>query len=70
MLEIGGKLILWHIMKNYSSFGINDFIICCGYKGHIIKEYFKNYHLHNSNVTFNLITKIHETTQSHGMLLW
>ena len=65
MLEIGGKPILWHIMKNYSSFGINDFIICCGYKGHIIKEYFKNYHLHNSNVTFNLsnnTTKIHETT--------
>lgn len=64
MVEIGGKPILWHIMKNYSSFGINDFIICCGYKGQVIKEYFKNYYFHNSNVTFNLsknIIKVHET---------
>ena len=54
MIEIGGKPILWHIMKIYSFYGINDFIICCGYKGYLIKEYFSNYFLHNSDVTFNL----------------
>lgn len=54
MVEIGGRPILWHIMKIYSSYGINDFIICCGYKGYLIKEYFANYYLHNSDVTFNL----------------
>ncbi len=54
MIEIGGKPILWHIMKMYSRYGINDFIICCGYKGHIIKEYFSNYYLHQSDVTFHL----------------
>jgi len=54
MVEIGGKPILWHIMKIYSHFGINDFIICCGYKGYVIKEYFANYFLHMSDVTFNL----------------
>lgn len=53
MVEIGGKPILWHIMKIYSQQGFNDFIICCGYKGYVIKEYFANYHLHNSNVTFD-----------------
>jgi glucose-1-phosphate cytidylyltransferase len=52
MVEIGGKPILWHIMKIYSSHGLNDFIILCGYKGYIIKEYFANYFLHNSDVTF------------------
>ncbi len=52
MVEIGGKPILWHIMKIYSSHGINDFIICCGYKGYVIKEYFANYFLHQSDVTF------------------
>ena len=52
MVEIGGKPILWHIMKMYSSHGINDFVICCGYKGYIIKEYFANYFLHQSDVTF------------------
>ena len=52
MIEIGGKPILWHIMKMYSQHGINDFIICCGYKGYIIKEYFSNYYLHQSDVTF------------------
>lgn len=52
MVEIGGKPILWHIMKMYSSYGINDFIICCGYKGYVIKEYFANYFLHQSDVTF------------------
>lgn len=54
MVEIGGKPILWHIMKTYSHYGINDFIICCGYKSHFIKEYFANYHLHRSDVTFDL----------------
>ena len=52
MVEIGGKPILWHIMKMYSTHGINDFIICCGYKGYVIKEYFANYFLHQSDVTF------------------
>ena len=54
MVEIGGKPILWHIMKIYSHYGINDFIICCGYKGYVIKEYFANYFLHQSDVTFNV----------------
>jgi glucose-1-phosphate cytidylyltransferase len=54
MVEIGGKPILWHIMKTYSHYGINDFIICCGYKGYVIKEYFENYFLHQSDVTFNM----------------
>ena len=55
MIEIGGKPILWHLMKIYSSHGINDFIVCCGYKGYIIKEYFANYFLHMSDVTFDMI---------------
>jgi glucose-1-phosphate cytidylyltransferase len=54
MIEIGGKPILWHIMKIYSHYGINDFIICCGYKGYVIKEYFSNYFLHMSDVTFDM----------------
>lgn len=54
MIEIGGRPILWHIMKIYSAHGINDFIICCGYKGYIIKEYFANYFLHMSDVTFDI----------------
>jgi len=54
MIEIGGKPILWHIMKIYSAHGVNDFIICCGYKGYIIKEYFANYFLHMSDVTFDM----------------
>ena len=54
MVEIGGKPILWHIMKMYSHHGINDFIICCGYKGYVIKEYFANYFLHMSDVTFDM----------------
>ena len=54
MVEIGGKPILWHIMKTYSYYGINDFIICCGYKGYVIKEYFKNYFLHLSDITFEM----------------
>lgn len=54
MVEIGGRPILWHIMKMYSAHGINDFVICCGYKGYVIKEYFANYFLHMSDVTFNM----------------
>jgi|TARA_B110000438_G_scaffold303669_1_gene366374 glucose-1-phosphate cytidylyltransferase len=54
LVEVGGKPILWHIMKIYSHYGINDFIICCGYKGSYIKEYFQNYYLRNSDVEFNL----------------
>ena len=54
MIEIGGKPMLWHIMKSYSAFGINEFIICCGFKGYVIKEYFANYFLHMSDVTFDM----------------
>jgi glucose-1-phosphate cytidylyltransferase len=54
MVEVGGKPILWHILKIYSHFGINEFIICCGYKGYLIKEYFANYFLHTSDVTFHM----------------
>lgn len=53
MVEIGGRPILWHIMKIYSAYGFNDFVVCCGYKGYFIKEYFANYFLHNSDVTFD-----------------
>ena len=54
MVEIGGKPVLWHILKMYSHHGINDFVICCGYKGYMIKEYFANYFLHTSDVTFDM----------------
>jgi glucose-1-phosphate cytidylyltransferase len=54
MIEIGGKPILWHIMKIYSAHGVNDFVVCCGYKGYVIKEYFANYFLHMSDVTFDM----------------
>ena len=63
MVEIGGKPILWHIMKMYSAHGINDFVICCGYKGYVIKEYFANYFLHMSDVTFDMSNngfKVHD----------
>jgi glucose-1-phosphate cytidylyltransferase len=53
MIEIGNAPILWHIMKIYSHYGVNDFIICCGYKGYVIKEYFANYYLHRSDITFD-----------------
>lgn len=65
MIEIGGKPILWHIMKIYSHYGINDFIICCGYKGYVIKEYFANYFLHTSDITFDMSNndmKIHQSS--------
>src|SRR5579872_5513384 len=54
LIDIGGRPILWHIMKIYSHYGLNDFIICCGYKGYMIKEYFANYTLHMSDVTFDM----------------
>ncbi|MGE4125610.1 MAG: glucose-1-phosphate cytidylyltransferase [Pusillimonas sp.] len=63
MIEIGGKPILWHIMKSYSAHGVNDFVICCGYKGYLIKEYFANYFLHMSDVTFDMVhnrMEVHE----------
>ena len=54
MIEIGGQPILWHLLKIYSAHGITDFVICCGYKGYLIKEYFANYFLHMSDVTFDI----------------
>lgn len=62
MIEIGGKPILWHIMKTYSAHGVQDFVICCGYKGYLIKEYFANYFLHMSDVTFDMV---HNTMEVH-----
>jgi glucose-1-phosphate cytidylyltransferase len=69
MVEIAGKPILWHIMKIYSHYWINDFIICLGYKGTMIKEYFSNYFLYNSDVTFDMKNNnmvVHKCTQNHG----
>ena len=66
MIEIGGKPILWHILKTYSHHGINDFIICCGYKGYIIKEYFANYFLHMSDVTFDMSNNRMEVHQKNA----
>lgn len=63
MVEIGGKPILWHIMKIYAAHGVNDFVICCGYKGYLIKEYFANYFLHMSDVTFDMSTNSMEVHQ-------
>ncbi len=65
MVEIGGKPILWHIMKLYSVHGIYDFIICCGYKGYVIKEYFANYFLHMSDVTFDMANNHMQVHQKH-----
>ena len=62
MIEVGGRPILWHIMKQYSAHGVNDFIVCCGYKGYLIKEYFANYFLHMSDVTFDML---HNTMEVH-----
>jgi glucose-1-phosphate cytidylyltransferase len=64
MVEIGGRPMLWHILKIYSHHGINDFIICCGYKGYIVKEFFANYFLHTSDVTFNMQTNRMEVHNS------
>jgi len=66
MVEIGGKPILWHIMKMYSHSGVNDFIICCGYKGYLIKEYFANYFLHTSDITFDMHTNKMEVHQKRA----
>lgn len=66
MVEIGGRPILWHIMKLYSDFGINDFVICLGYKGYMIKEYFNNYFLHVSDVTFDIAKNRMEVHQHTG----
>jgi glucose-1-phosphate cytidylyltransferase len=63
MIEIGGKPILWHIMKLYSAHGVNDFVICCGYKGYVIKEYFANYFLHMSDITFDMANNRMEVHQ-------
>ena len=66
MVEIGGRPILWHIMKLYSHHGINDFVVCCGYKGYVIKEYFANYFLHMSDVTFDISTNSMEVHERHA----
>ena len=66
MVEIGGRPILWHILKIYSAHGINDFIICAGYKGYVIKEYFANYFLHMSDITFDMSSNTMEVHQKHA----
>lgn len=66
MVEIGGKPVLWHIMKTYSFHGVNEFIICCGYKGYLIKEYFANYFLHMSDVTFDMLNNKMEVHQNNS----
>lgn len=66
MIEVGGHPILWHIMKSYSAHGVNEFIICCGYKGYLIKEYFANYFLHMSDVTFDLQKNSMEVHEQHA----
>ena len=66
MIEIGGRPLLWHIMKIYSAHGIDDFVICCGYKGYLIKEYFANYVLHMSDVTFDMARNTMEVHQQHA----
>ncbi len=66
MVEIGGRPILWHIMKMYSAHGINEFVICCGYKGYLIKEYFANYFLHMSDVTFCMKSNRMEVHEQHA----
>ena len=65
MIEVGGKPILWHIMKLYSAHGVNDFVICCGHKGYVIKEYFANYFLHMSDVTFDMTRNAMEVHQRY-----
>lgn len=66
MIEIGGKPILWHILKMYSAHGVNEFVICCGYKGYVIKEYFANYFLHMSDVTFDMANNRMEVHHKHA----
>lgn len=66
MVDIGGKPILWHIMKLYAAHGVDEFVICCGYKGYVIKEYFANYFLHTSDVTFDMATNSMEVHEHHA----
>jgi glucose-1-phosphate cytidylyltransferase len=66
MVEVGGRPILWHLLKYYSSFGIDDFVICCGYRGYMIKEYFANYFLHMSDVTFDMARNRMEVHEQHA----
>src|SRR6201984_3655 len=66
MVEIGGKPVLWHIMKIYSAHGLNDFVICLGYKGYLIKEYFANYFLHMSDVTFDMSKNSMQVHHKHA----
>jgi len=66
MVEIGGKPILWHIMKIYSAHGVNDFVICCGYRGYVIKEYFANYFLHMSDVSFDMVNNQMQVHRKHA----
>ncbi|HET7233280.1 MAG TPA: glucose-1-phosphate cytidylyltransferase [Longimicrobium sp.] len=66
MVEIGGRPILWHVMKIYASHGINDFVICCGYKGYMIKEYFANYYLHMCDVTYDMVDNRMEVHQNNA----
>ena len=70
MLEIGGKPILWHVMKEYSHYGFNDFIICCGYKQHVIKEWFADYYLYNSDVTFDFTDNNAMTVHNNVVEPW
>lgn len=70
MIEIGDQPILWHIMKYYSGFGFHDFIICCGYKGHVIKEYFADYYLHRSDVTFDFSAENQMTVHQNVAEPW
>ena len=70
MIEIGEMPIMWHIMKGYSSYGINEFVICCGYKQHVIKEWFANYYLHNSDITFDFTQENQLTVHSNVAEPW
>jgi len=70
LIEIGGMPILWHIMKIYSTYDINDFVICCGYKGYLVKEYFANYFLHMSDVTFDIKNNKMEVHRKNGHYDW
>ena len=66
MIEIGGRPILWHIMKTFSAYGVQEFVICCGYKGYLIKEYFANYFLHTADATFDICRNTVEIHQNHA----
>src|SRR5208283_2683504 len=66
MVEIGGKPIIWHIMKIYSYYGFNDFVICCGYKAYVIKDYFHHYYMHQADMTVDLISNSVEYHNSHA----